>query len=43
MIPKFIAFCETMPDTTYENSLLLPWPTFSSLSREKGEDGYMQF
>ena len=42
MIPKYIAFYETMPYTTYENSLLLAWPTFSSLSQEEGEGGYRQ-
>ena len=35
-------YVETMPDSTYENSLFLPWPTFSLLSQEEGEDGYMQ-
>ena len=27
-------YVETMLDSTYENSLLLPWPSFSLLSQE---------
>jgi hypothetical protein len=41
---KSLLFCceETMHDYTNENSLLLPYATFSLLSPEEGEGGYMQ-
>ena len=42
MILKSIAFYETVLNSTYQSSFLLPWPTFSLLSLEEGEGGYEQ-
>lgn len=36
-LKSILYYVETKPDSTYDNSLLLPWPTFSLLSQEERE------